>query len=126
MKRPVRQVDLTYTVEAGPETHIRVSGVTLPRSVLDELETAWAQSVFEGFLIEEAEAIVRRELARQATYQPIVEVTVEGDESVRTLIIDVTPSPRAERIEVRFEGVDESCGPNFSTGLATARRPCKR
>ncbi len=101
------QVDLTYTLEAGPETHIRVSGVTLPRSVLAELETAWAQSVFEGFLIEEAEAIVRGELARQAAYQPMVDVTVEGAESVRTLVIDVTPSPRAERIEVRFEGVDE-------------------
>jgi outer membrane protein assembly factor BamA/autotransporter translocation and assembly factor TamB len=101
------QVDLTYTVEAGPETHIRVSGVKLPRSVFDELETAWAQSVFEGFLIEEAEAIVRGELARQAAYQPMVDVTVEGAESVRTLVIDVTPSPRAERIEVRFEGVDE-------------------
>ncbi|HEU4687877.1 MAG TPA: translocation/assembly module TamB domain-containing protein, partial [Vicinamibacterales bacterium] len=101
------QVDLTYTIEAGPETHIRVTGATLPRSVLEEIETAWAHSVFDGFLVEEAETIVRGELARQAAYQPVLEVRVEGDTSVRTLVIDVTPSPRAGRVELRFEGVDE-------------------
>jgi outer membrane protein assembly factor BamA/autotransporter translocation and assembly factor TamB len=101
------QVDLTYTIEAGPETHIRVDGAMLPQGVLEELETTWARSVFEGFLIEEAETIVRGELARQAVYQPMVNVTVEGDESVRTLVIVVTPRPRAERIELQFEGVDD-------------------
>jgi outer membrane protein assembly factor BamA/autotransporter translocation and assembly factor TamB len=106
-EQPGEQVDLTYTVDGGPETRIRVSGATLPRNVLEELETAWSQSVFDGFLIEEAETIVRGELARQAAYQPSLDVRVEGDESVRTLVIEVTPSPRAERIEVRFEGVDE-------------------
>ena len=81
--------------------------MTLRRQRVEEIEAAWTESVFEGFLIEEAEEIVRRELARQATYQPSVEVRVEGDDSVRTLIVDVTPGPRADRIEVRFDGVDE-------------------
>ena len=100
-------VELTYTIDAGPETRIRVMGVSLRRSVLEEIQTAWTRSVFEGFLIEEAEGIVRRELALQATYQPMLEVKVEGDEAVRTLVIDVTPTPRADRIEVRFDGVDD-------------------
>jgi outer membrane protein assembly factor BamA len=46
-------------------------------------------------------------LALQAVHQPSLEVRVEGDEAFRTLVIDVTPGPRADRIEVRFEGVDE-------------------
>jgi outer membrane protein assembly factor BamA len=100
-------VALIYTIEAGPETHVRFTGMTLPDSVVEEIKAAWTESVFEGFLIEEAGDIVRRELARQATYQPSVEVRVEGDESVRTLTVDITPGPRADRIEVRFEGVDE-------------------
>jgi outer membrane protein assembly factor BamA/autotransporter translocation and assembly factor TamB len=100
-------VELTYMVDAGPETRIQVAGMTLPRSALQEIETAWTQSVFDGFLIEEVEGIVRRELANQATHQPKVEVKVEGNESLRTLIVDVTPGPRAERIEVRLEGVAE-------------------
>jgi outer membrane protein assembly factor BamA len=100
-------VELTYTIDAGPETHIRVMGVSLRKSVLEEIQTAWTRSVFEGFLIEEAEGIVRRELALQATYEPMLAVKVEGDEAVRTLVIDVTPTPRADRIEVRFEGVDD-------------------
>jgi len=100
-------VELAYMVDAGPETRIQVSGMSLPRSGLQEIETAWTQSVFDGFLIEEVEGIVRRELANQATHQPKVEVKVEGDESRRTLIVDVTPGPRAEQIEVRLEGVDE-------------------
>ncbi len=101
-------VELIYTIDAGPETNVRVLGVSLRKSALEEIQTAWTQSVFEGFLIEEAEGIVRRELALQATYQPMLEVKVEGDESVRTLVIDVTPAPRADRIEVRFDGVDDT------------------
>jgi len=100
-------VVLTYMIDAGPETHVRVTGMTLPDRALREIETAWTQAVFEGFLIEEADAIVRRELALQATHQPSVEVKVEGDESVRTLVIDVLPGPRARRIDVRFDGADE-------------------
>ena len=101
-------VELTYMIDAGPETHVRVMGVSLRKSVLEEIQRAWTESVFEGFLIEEADGIVRRELALQATYQPMLEVKVEGDEAVRTLIIDVTPTPRADRIEVRFDGVDDN------------------
>ncbi len=89
-------VALTYTIEAGPETHVRFSGMTLARQCRwRKSRPRGQQSVFEGFLIEEAEEIVRRELALQATYQPSVEVRVEGDDSVRTLVIDVTPGPRA-------------------------------
>jgi len=100
-------VELTYTIDAGPETRIRVSGVTLRGSVLEEIQRAWVHSVFDGFLIEEADAIVRRELAEQGAYEPMVKVTVEDVESVRTLVIDVTPSPRTDRVEVQFEGVDD-------------------
>jgi outer membrane protein assembly factor BamA/autotransporter translocation and assembly factor TamB len=100
-------VVLTYTVEAGPETLIRVTGMTLPGSALREIETVWTQSVYEGFLIEEVEGIVRRELALQAVYQPSLEVRVEGNDALRTLVIDVTPGPRADRIEIRFDGLDE-------------------
>ena len=83
--------------------------------------------MFEGFLIEEAEGIVRRELALQATYQPMLEVKVEGDESVRTLVIDVTPTPRADRIEVRFDGVDDKLKKELRrSGGQTGHRPCRR
>ena len=63
------------------ETRVRVMGTTLPDHVLREIETAWTQAVFEGFLIEEAVDIVRRELALQAAYEPSLEVRVEGNES---------------------------------------------
>ena len=101
-------VELTYVIEAGPETRVQVSGMSLPQRVIEEVETAWTRSVFEGFLIEEAEGIVRRELALQASYRPSVRVSIEGDELVRTLAIDVMPGPRAERIDLRIEGVGES------------------
>ena len=77
-------VELTYMIEAGPETRVQVSGMSLPQRVIEEVETAWTRSVFEGFLIEEAEGIVRRELALQASYRPSVRVSIEGDELVRT------------------------------------------
>ena len=123
-------VELTYTIDAGPETRIRVMGVSLRRSVLEEIQTAWTQSVFEGFLIEEAEGIVRRELALQATYEPMLEVKVEGDEAVRTLVIDVTPTPagRSHRGALRRcrrqaeEGARRSSG-RPDTGRTGAHQP---
>ena len=76
--------------------------------MIEEVEAAWTRSVFEGFLIEEAEGIIRRELALQASYRPSVRVSIEGDELVKTLVIDVMPGPRAERIDLRIEGAGES------------------
>ena len=73
---------MTYTIDAGPETRIRVMGVTLPDHVLREMRTAWTtQAVFEGFLIEEAVDIVRRELALQAAYEPSLEMQGRGQTS---------------------------------------------
>jgi outer membrane protein assembly factor BamA/autotransporter translocation and assembly factor TamB len=115
-------VALSYAIEAGPDTRIRVMGMTLPDRALREIETAWTQSVFEGFLVEEAEEIVRRELALQATYQPSLEVRVEGDESVRTLVVDVTPGPRAQRIDVRLDGIDEQLRSNLLDEVGDRQR----
>lgn len=56
-------VVLTYDVAAGPQTTVVVSGADLSRAVLARLERAWAQSVFDDFLVDEAVQIVKGALA---------------------------------------------------------------
>ena len=73
------------------------------------------RSVFEGFLVEEAEEIVRRELAPQGAYQPSVEVRVQGDESIRTLVMTSPPARGANESTSRLEAIDERLGRSFSS-----------
>ena len=97
-------VELTYTIDAGPETHVRVNGDVASqqraRGNPDRLDAVGVRRIPD-----------RRGRRRSSgvsspcrpAYQPMLEVKVEGDESVRTLVIDVTPSPagRAHRSAFR-------------------------
>lgn len=103
-------VELVYDIQAGPETVIEVKGIDVPGRVVAEIETAWAESVFDGFLTEEAAGIVRRELGRTGYLQPAVEVHVEEADGVRRLGISVAPGEQTLRTEVRVEGVDDPLG----------------
>jgi autotransporter translocation and assembly factor TamB len=98
-------VELNYELTAGPETAVRVNGAQLSRATIESIETAWSQSVFDGFLLEEVEGIVRGELARDGVYQPMVTVTFVDSDTTHTLDITVVPGTRAERVDVRLDGV---------------------
>jgi len=98
-------VELTYELSGGPATEVRATGVVLARGTIEEIETVWTQSVFDGFLTEEVEGIVRRELARDGIYQPSVTVRLMDEGPTRALVIDVVPGSRAGQVDVALEGV---------------------
>lgn len=100
-------VQLNYEIDAGPATTVVVTGADLPQQTITRIETAWSRAVFDAFLREEAERIVREELARQGIYEAGVMVGVQDAGEARTLSVVVTPGARASRIEVALEGVDE-------------------
>ena len=73
-------VELRYVIEAGPETRVQVSGLSLPQRVNEEVERGRAALGLRGVPTDEAEGIVRIELALQADHRPSVRVSIEGDD----------------------------------------------
>lgn len=94
-------VTLTFEIDAGPLTAIQVTGYSLRRDTLAAIDNAWAQSFFDDFLLEEAQALVRRELAENWFLQPTVSANFAIAER-KVLQISVTPGEPIldRRIEV--------------------------
>ena len=111
-------VDLEYRAVSGPATEIRVVGIALTSSLRTRLATAWAQSVFDDFLVDEVSEIVRGELAGDRYLDPAVDVRITEEGSIRVLSVDVEPGDRFERTVVRIDGVGESLIDDITRQLA--------
>jgi outer membrane protein assembly factor BamA len=110
-------VVLDYRIVAGPETRIVVTGIDLSPAQRTRLETTWAQSVFDDFLVDEVTEIVRNELARGGYLRPAVDVRVVDEAGVRMLSVDVDRGGITTRTVVRVEGADESLARQLTARL---------
>jgi outer membrane protein assembly factor BamA/autotransporter translocation and assembly factor TamB len=100
-------VTLVYNVAAGPLTDITVTGYTLDSAGRMAIEEAWTQSIFDDFLREEADAILRAALADEGFLEPRISSTVVSGET-KTLQIAVEPGrrTRTRRVAVTASGDD--------------------
>jgi outer membrane protein assembly factor BamA/autotransporter translocation and assembly factor TamB len=112
-------VALAYEIAAGPRTVIAVTGIDLGSALRSRLETAWFESVFDEFLIDEATQAVREDLAGRGYLQSAVNASIRNEGSVKTLDIVVEPGPRSTRTIVRIEGVAGSLADEIATDLDT-------
>jgi len=97
-------IELSYEIDVGPATRIDVTGYGLDASTRARIETAWAQSVFDDFLVEEVEGIVRDALAREAYLHPTVVATLRSDaDGAKTLTIVIETGQRTRDRRVRLE-----------------------
>lgn len=103
------RVMLIYDVQRGARTTLTVEGHRLPSGVIRQLETEWSESVFVGFLVEDIEDIVRRELVADGYLQAAIDVTVDGasDQTAKTIHVAIEPGPRFADRQLVFEGNDE-------------------
>ena len=97
-------VKLSYVLDAGPRTSIAVSGVELDRSVMQRLADAWAASIFDEFLVDEATQIVKSALAQRGYLQPMVTARVITEGGMKTLRIDVQPGNHSTDTRIRIQG----------------------
>jgi outer membrane protein assembly factor BamA len=97
---------LTYEVTAGPQTRIDVSGAELSRGVLARLERAWAESVFDDFLIDEAVQIAKEALVADGYLRAMVTARLLTESETRRLEIAIARGDRVGSITVRLEGPD--------------------
>ena len=111
-------VALTYDVAAGPETRIEVAGIDLDAALRSQLETAWIQSVFDDFLIDEAAQIVRTGLARDGYLRASVDVRVRDEGTTKTLVLAVDRGRRSTQSGIRIEGTSETLARELEARLA--------
>jgi outer membrane protein assembly factor BamA/autotransporter translocation and assembly factor TamB len=100
-------VALTYEIEAGPPTRLEATGLDLDASLRDQLDAAWAQSVFDDFLRDEASQIVRARLAAEGYYQPTIDVRIAEAGGVRTLALTIDRGTRSTAATVRIDGTSD-------------------
>lgn len=95
---------LTYEIAAGPQTRIEMAGLDLDDALRVQLETAWAQSVFDDFLVDEATQIVRAHLARGGHLQPSIQARIADAGGTKTLLITVDAGTRSTMTTIRLDG----------------------
>ena len=113
-------IALAYEVTPGPPTRIAVTGMNLDSALRAQLEAAWAESVFDDFLTDEATAIVREALAGDGYLQPAVNASLADEDGTRTLSIVVEPGVRSTRTIVRVDGADRELTTRIEEWLETS------
>ena len=100
-------VALTYEIAAGPRTRIEITGLSPDATLQAQIDTAWAESVFDDFLVEEAAQIVRNHLARGGYLQPSIDARMADADGTKMLTITVDPGMRSTRTTVRVDGAPQ-------------------
>lgn len=99
-------VALTYVVDEGPRCAIETIGDGLDDDTKAAIRRAWIEAVFDDFLVEEAQAIVRARLTRDGYLQATVAASLASDDGRKTLTIRADWGPRIADRVVRFDGVE--------------------
>jgi len=95
-------VNLVYAIDAGPQTTIEVSGVDVDNGLSQQLRQAWATSILDELLIEDATRIMRSDLAQRGYVRPVVSARITSEGNIRALHIDVQPGERRSETRVRI------------------------
>jgi outer membrane protein assembly factor BamA/autotransporter translocation and assembly factor TamB len=98
------QLRLGYEVRPGPQTTVVVDGFQLSKSGTSAIAQAWERSIADDFLIEEAAAAARADLADSGYLLPSVAVRLETDGDAKRLRVVIAPGPRAGTRRVEFSG----------------------
>ena len=113
---------LSYAIEAGPITRLRVAGYAPSSATLRELEEAWADSVVDDFRIDAVTRVVRLDLVGRGYARPSVDVRIASlpDPGARSVEVAVRPGPHADLRRIEFRGNDHV--PSARLADAVSRR----
>ena len=99
---------LTYFIDRGPRTTLRVEGHALPDSLLDDMRDTWGRSVFDGFLLEDFREATERHLVSEgyfrASIQPEIVRPAPGEKEI---VLRVDAGPRSTDTAIVFTGNTE-------------------
>ena len=98
-------IELTYDVRQGPTTTLTVEGYQPPDRLQRDMEGAWTRSVFDGFLLDELQAMARTHLASVGYLRPTIATEIkerqERDEKEIVLHIEPGRQTNDRRLDLR-------------------------
>lgn len=100
-------VELEFEIDRGLRSVLVVQGYEPPGRLLRDMEAAWRGSVFDAFLREELELLVRRHLVAQGYPRPVVTAVVDAAgaaEGEKRIVVEADPGPRSFDLDVEFVG----------------------
>jgi outer membrane protein assembly complex protein YaeT len=99
-------VALVYDIERDAQTTLTIAGDPLPGGLIEDMKREWSQSVFDGFLLDDLQTMVRRALVAQGRLQAQVSAAVtsppEGD--IKEIAVQVTQGPLFDTRRMAFSG----------------------
>jgi hypothetical protein len=95
---------LAYEVRPGPQTTVVVDGFQLSKSGTRAIAQAWERSIADDFLIEEAVAAARADLADTGYLLPSVTARMATDGDAKRVRVVSAPWPRTGTRRVEFTG----------------------
>ena len=97
-------MDVAFLVNRGPATRIEIEGIVMPKDELDAMQEMWSRTVFDRFVVQDAEARVQRHLLASGFVSGAVTGKMEVANGEKTLRLSVTPGPPSSRRAIRFAG----------------------
>lgn len=106
-------ITLEYAIDRGPRTELTVEGFTPPNGLVARMKTAWSRAVFDGFLLEDLQAMARQALVEQAYLQAQVsaEVTSPPESETKTIVVRIAPGTRFTSRRIVFAGTERVASP---------------
>ncbi len=100
------QVDLTVTIDAGPQVEFVFEGFQLPGSVRNRIRRIWREGIVDSQRSQDSVRAIRRYLVQegylQAEVVPQISFPTEG---VKRVTFGISPRVRYKDVELVFEGV---------------------
>ena len=99
-------VALLYEIERGPQTTLTIDGGTLPGGLMENMKLAWGRAVFDGFLLDDLQAMARRALAEQGHLQAQVSaaVTSPPESETKEIAVQIAPGTLFDDRRIAFSG----------------------
>jgi len=97
-------VTLSYEIAEGPKTVLEVEGFALPASVRERIAQRWKTAMFDGFLQQDTEHIVRGYMASVDHPRAAVKTTVDTADGTKTLRVRIEAGPTIADRAIVFDG----------------------
>jgi hypothetical protein len=120
---PARDLRLDYEIRRGPKTTLTIEGYHLPEDVIADLESAWAWTVFDDFLLDDIRTLARRELRAAGYLQASVDARVGpgSNDDAKDVFVRIVPGTHFEDRRVVFSGQQRISAGLLETDIVMAQ-----
>jgi outer membrane protein assembly factor BamA/autotransporter translocation and assembly factor TamB len=101
---PDGRVALTYRVQRGPSTELRVAGMPVSKRLRAQLQTLWTNAVFDRFLVDEIKGALSFVLIQQNVLNAVVDVTIAATDTAKIISATVRDGQSVARRRIVYRG----------------------